>query len=432
MGIKITVIGAGSSYTPELFFNLLDPDWGLEIEQVCLLDIQAEKQALIASVCKQIVDTAGLKIGIATTTNQQEAIEGADFIILQMRVGGLAARVRDETVPMEFGMVGNETTGAGGFACALRTIPMLMNIAGDIERFAPNAWLLNLANPAGILTETLLKYSHVRTIGFCNIPINTTYDLAQILGVSPPTIQIDSFGLNHLSWIKGVYVDGSEVLQSMIAGAKNLNSPLYQQGLVESLIHPDWLTGLGMLPSWYLRYYYYPAQVLEEARAQALSDGQQDMVAEDRLHAIYADSGYNQEARKILEAKGGARYYLPVLQVIKSMLENRGEIVIVDVRNGASMPDLPQDVCVEVPARIYQDRIEPVVIGSVPLCVRGLIQVVKTYEELTIEAAMTGQRERAVQALAIHPLVGSVSKAQAYYEEVLSNEHSFLTQFDKD
>ena len=153
MGIKITVIGAGSSYTPELFFNLLDPDWGLEIEQVCLLDIQAEKQALIASVCKQIVDTAGLKIGIATTTNQQEAIEGADFIILQMRVGGLAARVRDETVPMEFGMVGNETTGAGGFACALRTIPMLMNIAGDIERFAPNAWLLNLANPAGILPK---------------------------------------------------------------------------------------------------------------------------------------------------------------------------------------------------------------------------------------------------------------------------------------
>jgi len=432
MGLKIAVIGAASSYTPELFANLIELYEQLEVERVTLVDLNLEKVNFIAGVCNRLLEGSNRKIKVGVTQHRQEAIAGADFIILQIRVGGLAARVRDERLPMEFDMVGNETTGAGGFVCALRTVPVALEIAQDIERLSPKAWLLNLSNPAGIVTEALLKHSQLRTVGFCNIPINTQHTISEILDVPPARVRLDSFGLNHLSWVRGAYVDGQEMLQPLIAKVRTRRSILYRHGLVDSLIDPEWLQTLGLIPGWYLRYFYYTGKVLEEDRHGLRSKGEKDMIAEEKLRQIYATSGYNEAARQILESKGGAQYYLPVLQVIDSIVHDRGEVVVVDVRNGGALPDLPPEVCVEVPARIYKERVDSLPAGPMPLNVRGLAQTVKTYEELTVEAVVTGDRRTALAALMANPLVGTYPKARHFFERVLENERPFLRQFFKD
>ena len=432
MGLKIAVIGAASSYTPELFANLIELYAQIEVERVTLVDLNLEKVNFIAGVCNRLLEGSNKKIKVGVTQHRQEAISGADFIILQIRVGGLEARVRDERLPMEFDLVGNETTGAGGFVCAIRTVPVALEIAQDIERLSPKAWLLNLSNPAGIVTEALLKHSQVRTVGFCNIPINTQYTISEILDVPPATVQLDSFGLNHLSWVRGAYVDGQEMLQPLITKGHTRRSILYRLGLVDSLIDPEWLQTLGLIPGWYLRYFYYTGKVLEADRHSLRSKGEKDMTAEEKLRQIYATSGYNETARHILKSKGGAQYYLPVLQVIDSIVHDRGEVVVVDVRNGGAMPDLPPEVCVEVPARIYKERIDPLPSGPMPLNVRGLAQTVKTYEELTVKAVITGDRRTALAALMANPLVGTYPKARQFFERVLENERSFLRQFFKD
>ena len=428
MGLRIAVVGGASSYTPELFADLVEPGPQLDVEQVTLSDPNAEKLALVADVGRRILTEAGSAIQIRATADPGEALSAADFVILQIRVGGLQARVRDETLPMELGMVGNETTGPGGFVCALRTVPAALQIARELERLSPQAWLLNLSNPAGIVTEALLKHTGLRTVGFCNIPINTTYELAALLDVPAEQVELRSFGLNHLSWTRAVYVDGQERLQALLAASHDRGSALYRSGLVEELIDPQWLQALNMIPSWYLRYYYYPEEVLAQDRQHA-SKGRTDQEAEAQLRRLYLTEGYAEPARRILASKGGAQYYLPVLQVIRSVVEDRGDVVVVDVRNQGALPDLPPDVCVEVPARIKRAGVEPIVVGSMPLTVRGLVQVVKAYEELTVEAALAGSHAAALAALAAHPLVGSASKARAFWERVLQNESAYLQQF---
>ena len=347
---------------------------------------------------------------------------GVDFVLMQVRVGGLAARIRDETTPMDLGMVGNETTGAGGFSCALRTIPVALEIARHMERLSPNAWLLNLSNPAGIVTEALLKHSQIRSLGFCNIPINTTYALARLFDVDPTRARLDSFGLNHLSWTRGFYFDGEELLQPLLDTVSDRQSPLYQHGLVENLLEPEWLQRLKMIPGWYLRYFYYPEWILEADRRKGIVRGEEDVEAESRLHDIYTHTGYGEEAQRILKTKGGAQYYLPVLQVIDSIVHDRGDEIIVDTANQSAIPDLPPDACVEVPAHIFREKVVPVPGKALPLNVRGLVQTVKAYEELTIEAALTGNQGAASAALMANPLVGTYPKARAYLDRMLEQE----------
>lgn len=431
MGLKIAVIGGGSSYTPELFTDMAAEAEPLDVEHVVLMDRNAERAAFIAGVSEKLVKASGQNIRVTGTGNLEEAINGADFVILQIRVGGLAARIRDEKLPMDLDMVGNETTGAGGFACALRTVTATMEIARTIERLSPNAWVLNLSNPAGIVTEALLKHTQLKALGFCNIPINTTYALAEVLGVPPATVQLDSFGLNHLSWVRRVFVNDEERLQPLIAGTRDSSSILYQRGIVDDFMDPDFLRTLALIPSWYVRYFYFPDQALEEDRRAGQSKGEKDIQAEARLHDIFSTAGYDDEASRILSSKGGAQYYLPVLQAIHAIVNNSGDVIVADVRNGSTLPELPPDVCVEVPARIYYDRTEALPIGAMPLSVRGLVQSVKAYEELTIQAALTGSKEIAIEALMANPLVGSFSKADRFFQKVLENERTYIPQFYK-
>jgi 6-phospho-beta-glucosidase len=429
MDLKIAVIGAGSSYTPELFTDIANESKRLDVEQVVLMDINAERADFIAGVSEKLVSRLGLEIKVKGTHRLEEALPGADFIISQIRAGGLAARIRDEKHPMELGMVGNETTGAGGFVCGLRTVTASLELARSIERLAPNAWVLNLSNPAGIVTEAFLKHTPLHVLGFCNIPINTTYALADVLNVPPSRLRLDSFGLNHLSWVRGAYVDGEEKLQPLIANTSDRNSVLYQRGIVDDFMEPDFLRSLALIPSWYVRYFYFPDWVLEEDLREAQTKGELDILAEERLKAILSTQGYNDEASSILASKGGAQYYLPVLEAMHAIVDDSGDEIVADVRNGDAMPDLPPDACVEVPARIYRDRVEPIPVGPLPLSVRGLVQTVKAYEELTIQAAISGDRQIAIEALMANPLVGTFGKADQFFNRVLENERKLIPQF---
>lgn len=422
MGVKLVVIGAASSYTPELFADLAEGQNRLGVDRVTLVDLNLNKLNFIAGVCQRIVDSNFLKITISTTDDLNTALPGAHFILAQIRVGGLEARVRDETLPMKFGMVGNETTGAGGFVCAMRTVPVMLEIARKVERMAPNAWILNMSNPAGIVTEAILKHTKVRALGFCNIPINTQYHLAKVLRVDPSSVQLDSFGLNHLSWVRRVLVNGQDQLAQLIDDAKDRNSILYRHGVVEQYLAPELLQTLRMIPSWYVRYFYYPEICMEEDRKEGQTKGVTDMRAEKELRAIYSREGYTARARQILAEKGGAQYYLPVLQAAESIEENRGDLIIADTVNRGSIPDLPSEVCVEVPCRIFKDRVVPLDIGAMPPTVRGLVQMVKAYEELTIEAATTGSLKLAIAALMANPLVGTYPKASGFLKQVIENE----------
>jgi 6-phospho-beta-glucosidase len=429
MGIKLVVIGGASSYTPELFADIANERGKLYIEQVTLVDLNAEKLEFIARFCRQLIELHGLNLRLVTTTSLDEGLVGADFVLPQIRIGGLEARVRDETLPMELGMVGNETTGAGGFVCALRVLPVMLDIAHKIEEISPQAWILNLTNPAGIVTEAINTRTKVKTIGFCNIPINTTYALASALGVDPSLVQLDSFGLNHLSWSRRAIVNGEDRLQSLMDQATDHNSILYERGLVEQFLDPQYLQTIRMIPSWYVRFFYYPELIIQADRKSQQTKGMRDMEAEEELRIIFTEEGYGKRAREILSNKGGAQYYLPVLQAIDSIVYDRGDVITVDTQNHTALPDLPAHVCVEVPARIYRDRVVPLEAGPMPLSVRGLVQTIKAYEELTIEAAITGSQKSAIAALMANPLVGTFPKARAFLDRVLANEGKYLRSF---
>jgi len=426
MGIKLVVVGAASSYTPELFADLAAARERLTVDQVILVDLNEDKLAFIGGVCQRLIDTERLKTKLFTTTDLQSALPGTDFVLAQIRVGGLAARVRDETLPMEFDMVGNETTGAGGFVCAMRTVPVMLDVARKVERLAPKAWILNMSNPAGIVTEAILKHTGAKALGFCNIPINTQYHLAEILKVEPERVQLDSFGLNHLSWVRHVLVDGQDALQPLIDQVTDHTSILYQEGVVEDHLALDLLRAVRMIPSWYVRYFYYPEIVLEEDRKIDHTKGVSDMQAEEELRAIYTSEGYNTRAQQILADKGGAQYYLPVLQAVESITYDRGDLIVVDTLNQNALPDLPPGVCVEVPSRVFRDRVKPLDAGSMPSTVRGLVQTVKAYEELTIEAATTGSLQKAIVALMANPLVGTFPRAWGFLQRVIANEREYI------
>ncbi|MGE5224190.1 MAG: hypothetical protein ACM3PY_17260 [Omnitrophica WOR_2 bacterium] len=428
MGIKIGIIGAGSSYTPDLFASLVDSGISVEVDEAVLMDKNLEAADRIARVSQGILHSAGKKTKISSTDSLKAAISGADIILLQVRVGGLAARVRDETLPMALGMVGNEEIGAGGIVCGLRNVTAILEIARQIERISPQAVVLCLANPSGMLAEALLSQTSLRVIGYCNIPINMTYDLAKVLNVAPDRIRLDFIGINHLGWIRGATVDGEECLQAIIQGTRSREDILYRYGLVDPLVEPEFLRALGMLPAWYLRYYYFPEKTMEEDRQQG-PKGEQDMASDRRLAELYETKGYSEEARQILVRKGGERIYLPVLQTIDSIWNDRGDLIVADVKNRNATPDLPPESVLEIPARFYRDREEPAPIGPLPLQVRGLVQAVKASEQLTIKAVLTGDRGTALAALMTNPLVGSFDKASAFLDRALAEERQYLPQF---
>ncbi|MWC27815.1 6-phospho-beta-glucosidase [Paenibacillus sp. MMS18-CY102] len=428
-GLKIAVIGGGSSYTPELVEGFIQNYEQLPVRELWLVDIEEglHKLNIVGQLAQRMVEQSGLPMQVHLTTDRRRAIEGADFVSTQMRVGMLAARGRDETIPLRYGVIGQETTGPGGMMKALRTIPVLLDICRDIEELAPNAWLLNFTNPAGMVTEAILQHAKVRSIGLCNAPIGLRKWLSGKYSVPADRIYTEFVGLNHLHWVSRVEVDGVDKLTELLNNQEDYSAKnVPQQGW-----NPAFLRSLGALPSYYLKYFYMTDKMLAEQQKALQQDGIRAEVVkrvEDELFKLYADPALTEKPKQ-LEQRGGAYYSEAAVNLMRSLYNGTNDIQALNVANQGVLDFLPDDASIEVNCIVTKSGPLPLPVTNVPAQAKGLIHAVKTYEQLAIRAAVTGDRGLALQAMAHHPLVPSVDTAVALLDEMLEANRAYLPQF---
>jgi 6-phospho-beta-glucosidase len=408
--MKVAVVGGGSTYTPELVSGLSRERESLELDRLVLHDIDPERRDVVGGLAQRMLERQGFRGVLEVTGELERALDGADFVLVQIRVGGQSARLKDETVPLACGCIGQETTGAGGFAKAMRTVPVVLELAEQVQELAaPGAWIVDFTNPVGIVTRALLDAGH-RAVGLCNVAITFQRRIAQLMGVETERLRVDQIGLNHLTWIRAVWLDGREVIGEVIdAHADELAADIE---LPRAL-----LDDLGAIPSYYLRYFYAEGEVLEEQRggtprAQTVAE------IERELLALYRDESLA-EKPALLERRGGAFYSQAATQLVASLAADRGDVQVVDVRNAGTLGGLEAEDVVEVPARIGSDG--PLPLEQPPLApeLLGLVQHVAAYERLTAEAALTRDRATARRALLANPLVREYANAERLLDALL-------------
>ena len=419
--MKLAVIGAGSTYTPELVSGLSRERDRIEIGELALHDVDAERREVVGGLAQRMLDKQGYAGGLTVTGELDRALEGADFVLIQIRVGGQAARLRDETIQLACGCIGQETTGAGGLGKALRTVPVVLEIAERVrELAAPGAWIVDFTNPVGIVVRSLLDAGH-RAVGLCNVAIGLQRSLARMLGVEAERVLVDQVGLNHLTWVRAVHVDGDDVLPDLLA-----------ERLDELAENVDWpaslLERLGAIPSYYLRYFYLHDHVLEEQRAGKPRAAEVAEIERELLE-LYRDPALTTKP-PLLERRGGAYYSEAATKLVAALATGSGDVQVVDVRNAGALAGLADDDAVEVPARIGADG--PVPLPQPPLApeLLGLVQHVAAYERLAAKAAVTGDRDLVYKALLAHPLVGQEPQAEQLTEELLAAGREHLPQFE--
>ena len=395
--MKLAVIGAGSTYTPELVSGLSRERERVPLDELVLHDIDAERREVVGGLAQRMLDRQGYDGALTLTGELDRALDGADFVLIQIRVGGQEARLRDETIPVACGCIGQETTGAGGLAKALRTVPVVLDIAERArERAAGGAWIVDFTNPVGIVTRALLDAGH-RAVGLCNVAIGFQRAIAASMGVEPGRVLVDQVGLNHLTWIRAVYLDGRDVIDDVLA--EHMDAVTAQSGLPAELIME-----LGAIPSYYLRYFYTEDERLAEMRT-GKPRAQEVAEIERELLDMYRDPALA-EKPALLERRGGAFYSEAATQLVAALASDSGDAQVVDVRNGGTVTGLAEDDVVEVPARIGRDGAEPLQQAPLAPELLGLVQHVAAYERLAAEAAVSGDGEIAAKAMLAHPLVG--------------------------
>jgi 6-phospho-beta-glucosidase len=415
--MKLTVVGGGSTYTPELidgFARLRDV---LPVDEVWLVDPDAHRLELVSAISRRMFAREGHPGKIVTTSDLVAGVADADVVLIQLRIGGQAARKGDETWPHACGCIGQETTGPGGFAKALRTVPVVLQVAEAIRKHAkPDAWIIDFTNPVGIVTRALLQAGH-HAIGLCNVAIGFQRKFATMLGVDHSHVQLQHVGLNHLTWERGVTVDGRQVLPEMLEA--HLGELAEEVELPTSLV-----AMLGMVPSYYLRYFYAHDNVLTEqlgsrTRAEAV------MEVEHTLLDLYADPSVNTKP-EALKKRGGAYYSEAAVDLIASLRSDRGDVQVVNLRNNGAMPFLPDDHTIEVSATISADGVHALPIDPLPDDLAGLIGHVAAYERLALDAAVHGGRERVLRAMLAHPLVGQYDRAEKLTDLLLAENRKHL------
>jgi 6-phospho-beta-glucosidase len=418
--MKLTVVGGGSTYTPELvdgFARLRDT---LPIEELVLVDPAAERLELVGGLARRIFARQGHNGRIVTTDDLDAGVEGADAVLLQLRVGGQAAREQDETWPLECGCVGQETTGAGGLAKALRTVPVVLDIADRVRRTNPDAWIIDFTNPVGIVTRALLQAGH-KAVGLCNVAIGLQRKFAGLLGVEPPEVHLDHVGLNHLTWETGVRLggpEGEDVLPELltdhgdtIAADLRLPRPL--------------LDRLGVVPSYYLRYYYAHDEVVRELGTKP-SRAAEVAAMENELLTLYADPSLD-EKPALLAKRGGAYYSEAAVDLAAALLGGGGSpYQVVNTYNRGTLPFLPDDAVIEVQAAVGPQGASPLPVPSADPLYAGLMANVTTYEDLALEAALRGGRTRVFRALLSHPLIGQYEYAETLTDRLIAHNREHL------
>lgn len=418
--MKLTVVGGGSTYTPELvdgFARLRDV---LPLEELVLVDPATDRLEPVAGLARRIFARQGHDGRIVTTSDLDRAADGADAVLLQLRVGGQAAREQDETWPLECGCVGQETTGAGGLAKALRTVPVVLDIADRVRRASPHAWIIDFTNPVGIVTRALLRAGH-KAVGLCNVAIGLQRKFAALLGVAPAEVHLDHVGLNHLTWETAVRLggpEGKDVLPDLLAG--------HGDTIAEDLRLPrPLLDRLGVIPSYYLRYYYLHDKVVEEMRTRP-SRAAEVAALERELLTLYADPALD-EKPALLARRGGAHYSEAAVDLAAALLGGEGSAYqVVNTFNRGTLPFLPDDAVIEVQAAVGPRGATPLPVPSVGPLLAGLMANVAAYEDLALDAALHGGRDRVLRALLAHPLVGQYEYAEALTDRLIAHNREHL------
>ncbi|MEQ8170018.1 MAG: 6-phospho-beta-glucosidase, partial [Candidatus Eremiobacterota bacterium] len=417
--LKIAVIGAGSTYTPELVDSFIKKYSEVSLEELYLMDIDSEKLSIIEKLVRRMVCAGDVPVKIKSGTELSEALKGADFVILQIRVEGLNARYRDETVPLEFGCIGQETTGAGGFSCALRTIPAILHICKIAEQYCPGAWIINFTNPSGIITEAISKYTSMKVIGLCNVPMFIKRKIAEAFQVQDEDIDFDYVGLNHLSWFTDIRIYGKSVLKNLLGEGIKIKLANMSDFPVDDYLAKT----TGFFPSPYLKYYYHHDSILKEQLKADKTRAEKVMEIEKKLLALYKDPCLTEKPKE-LEERGGACYSRAAFSIISSILNNKGEKHVVNIPNRGIFTDLPSDAIIETPVKLYSTGYELLSEGlMLPLPLRGLIESVKSYESLTVEASVISSYRHALMALMAHPLIGQYEKARPLLDAILKRNN---------
>jgi 6-phospho-beta-glucosidase len=422
VGVKIAVVGGGSTYTPELIEGFHTRRDRLPVDELVLHDIDDERLEVVGGLAQRILRKHEWPGELVVTKDRDRALDGASYVIVQLRVGGQSARLVDETLPLEFGCIGQETTGPGGFAKALRTVPVVLDIAEETERRgAPGAWLIDFTNPVGIVMQALLDHGH-RAIGLCNSAMGFQRRFARMLDAAPERVLLDHVGLNHLTWERAVRLDGEDRLPELIeAHADEIGADVGLPG--------DLIRVLKAVPSYYLRYFYATDEVLrEQLSGSKRSRAEEVMEIERGLIEMYRDPNLT-EKPALLEKRGGAYYSEAAAQLIASLQADTMDEQVVDIRNDGALPELPDDAVVEIPARVGAGGASAERLAPLAPEMLGLVQQVKAYERLTVKAAVEGDRDAALKGLLANPLIGQYRTARALLDAILEANRQHLPRF---
>ncbi|MBU5455506.1 6-phospho-beta-glucosidase [Caproiciproducens sp. MSJ-32] len=436
--LKIVTIGGGSSYTPELVEGLIKRYDEMPVSDYWLVDIEEgkEKLEIVGALAKRMVEKAGVPMNIHLTLDRREALKDADFVTTQLRVGLLDARVKDERIPLSYGFLGQETNGAGGLFKALRTVPVILDIAKDMSELCPDAWLINFTNPAGIVTEALLRYGvHKKVVGVCNVPIGMEYGFADALGVDKERITVDFAGLNHMVYAERVYLDGKDVTSKLIDILTGNNSKSQTMANIAAL---DWdpatIKAFGVIPCPYHRYYYKKQEMLNheleefkngKTRAEVVKE------VEKRLFELYKNPELKDKPEE-LSRRGGAHYSDVACNVINGIYNDKNTIIAVNTRNNGTLKQFEDDSAIEVSCYVGKNGPVPVeTVTDLPIFAQGLAGQIKAFERLAAEAAYTGDYNTALAAMVTNPLVADDKKGRKLLNEMLLAHKAYLPQFKK-
>ena len=429
--LKVAVIGGGSTYTPELVNGFLARMDQFPLDELWLMDIDAERLKIVGGFAQRMVEAKGSPFKVFLTTNQREAVTGASYVTTQLRVGQMEARRRDEYLGLRHGLIGQETTGVGGMAKALRTIPVILKIASDMRELAKkDALLVNFTNPAGLVTQALSKYaSDVPAVGVCNVPITAKMHIIEGLEkatgqkIDPSHTELNTLGLNHLSWHRGFTVDGEDVWPQVI------------QGYIDELKkeeEPEWeprtIEVLRMMPNYYLQYFYHTDKKLKAQEKWPPSRAEEVIEVEKDLLREYADPNLKEPPDDLMK-RGGAYYSTVATQLLNAHYNDLGETHVVNTRNNGAVREWPADWVLEIPSTVKKSGITPIPTEPLPTSCFGLIAAVKAYELLTVEAAVHGDREAAYQALLVNPIGPKADRVQAVLDDMLETHRDHLPQF---